>query len=738
VAERADRGRQKLLDDPGARAGYTAALFAGIALWWLGRWDLVAPLSPLELVLLFGVGNFCTTTVGIWWRRDRESKARLLAHVAAETGLVTIVIYATGWGPVLAIGYVFLVHSVVADAGARSWRALLACALAGIALGQLAIAVNVAPSLIEVSRMHGLAVLAALGLTSAVRVFGMTSEEKEHARRAVERNEHRLSALVQNASDVIVVIDRDRSFVYVSPAIERLLGAPAESYLGPGHPDLIHPEDLDLTRDVFIQALEHPREQFHTEVRVQHRNGSWLWMEASLVNLLDDPAVAGVVVNLHDVTDRRYQALHDMLTGLPNRVSLGERVRQSLDSGRSRDARWALVLFDLDGFREVNDTFGHQHGDKLLHAVGVRVSKLLRDGDVVARLGGDEFVVFGEVDDTSGALVVAARVLDALRQPFVIEGVELCVDASLGVVCAPEHGDHLDGLLVRADVAMYVAKSAHSGFELYDIDRDRSSVGRLAMAGELRRAIDGHELTLHYQPKVELATGRVIGAEALVRWEHPRHGLVPPDEFMPVAEQTGLIEPLCNYVLADALTECRRWSESGFDLRVAVNLSTRNLVNLSLADDVRRLLTDVGVPADVLDLEITESSLLADPVRAADVVQQLNALGVRIGIDDFGTGYSSLAHLRRLLVSEIKIDKSFVMAMAANTDDAIIVRSTIELAHGLGLRVVAEGIESKVVLDRLRALGCDVGQGYYLCRPIPGDQLMEWLASQRVPSVAPG
>ena len=334
------------------------------------------------------------------------------------------------------------------------------------------------------------------------------------------------------------------------------------------------------------------------------------------------------------------------------------------------------------------------------------------------------------MEDEAGVLAFAARVLDELRRPVAVEGMTLCVDASIGVVFVSDNDDDLDDLLARADVAMYVAKTTHSGCELYDMNRDQSSVGRTAMAGELRRALDGRELIVHYQPKVELATGRVIGAEALVRWQHPRHGLVLPDKFVPVAEQTGLIDALSRYVLAAALGECRRWREAGFDMGVAVNLSTRNLVDVSLPDDVRLLLAEAEIAPASLDLEITESALLADPLRAADVVRRLSALGVRIAIDDFGTGYSSLAHLRRLLVSEIKIDKSFVTTMAANADDAIIVRSTIELAHSLGLRVVAEGIESKVVCEQLRALGCDIGQGYYLGPPVASAELMDWLWDQ--------
>ena len=379
----------------------------------------------------------------------------------------------------------------------------------------------------------------------------------------------------------------------------------------------------------------------------------------------------------------------------------------------------------------MNDTFGHHNGDKLLREIGTRVSGMLGERDVVARLGGDEFAVLWEVEDEAGLLAFAARVLGELRRPVAIEDMTLCVDASIGVVFVTDNGDDLDELLARADVAMYVAKTTHSGCELYDTHRDQSSVGRTAMAGELRRALEGRELIVHYQPKVELATGRVIGAEALVRWQHPRHGLVLPDKFVPVAEQTGLIDALSRYVLTAALGECRQWREAGFDMSVAVNLSTRNLVDLSLPDDVRVLLAEAEIAPGSLDLEITESALLADPLRAADVVRRLSALGVRIAIDDFGTGYSSLAHLRRLLVSEIKIDKSFVVTMAANADDAIIVRSTIELAHSLGLRVVAEGIESKVVCDQLRALGCDIGQGYYLGRPVAGGELMDWLWEQR-------
>jgi diguanylate cyclase len=350
----------------------------------------------------------------------------------------------------------------------------------------------------------------------------------------------------------------------------------------------------------------------------------------------------------------------------------------------------------------------------------------------VARFSGDEFaLLLPGIDSVEDAEATAQRVLVTLQESFELASVEINVNASIGIAVHPLHGEDANKLIQRADVAMYVAKESHSGFEVYSTDCDGYSPARLALASELRQAIENEDLLVHYQPKVDIRTRRVVGVEALVRWIHPERGFMSPDEFIPLAEQTGLIQPLTTFVLRSALRQCRRWQEEGLDLDVSVNLSVRSLLDLHLPEGVSALLREFAVDPSRLVLEITESSIMADPIRAADVVDRLSDLGIGLAIDDFGTGYSSLAYLKRLPVSEIKIDKSFVMAMTSEDNDAVIVRSTVDLGRNLGLRVVAEGVETVEMFDELKKLGCDIAQGYLLSRPLPPDELTDWALEWR-------
>jgi diguanylate cyclase (GGDEF)-like protein len=424
----------------------------------------------------------------------------------------------------------------------------------------------------------------------------------------------------------------------------------------------------------------------------------------------------------------QYQALHDALTDLPNRVLFHDRVQQAIRASQRERSSVAVMIMDLDHFKEINDTLGHHNGDRLLQEVGLRLRGVLRESDTVARLGGDEFgILLPQVADTATATAVAVKVLKGLEDPLMVEGLALDVTASIGIAICPQHGEDVDVLLRRADVAMYVAKASHSGYEVYTVRRDRYSPGRLALAGELRRALREDELVLHYQPKAEMRSGRVAGVEALLRWRHPRRGLLPPDEFVPLAEHTGLMRPLTLHVLDAALGECRTLHDLGLPVAVSVNLSARNLSDLGLPDEVVRLLHKWDIDPRYLELEITETSLMADPARATDVLARLSARRLRLSIDDFGTGYSSLAFLRQLPVDEIKIDKSFVMNMLSDENDAVIVRSTIDLGRNLGLRVVAEGVETEEIWSRLALMGCDLAQGNYLAEPMAAEPLAAWL-----------
>jgi diguanylate cyclase (GGDEF)-like protein len=388
----------------------------------------------------------------------------------------------------------------------------------------------------------------------------------------------------------------------------------------------------------------------------------------------------------------------------------------------------AVMLLDVDGFKDVNDTLGHDIGDEVLKEIGPRLEGVTRDVDVVARLGGDEFAVLvAEIDGVETVGVVADRLLGAFAETFAVLDLRLHVDISVGVALFPADGTDAVALLGRADVAMYVAKGERSRIERYSVERDLHSRRRLELLGDLRGAIGGGQLTLHYQPVVELDTGHFVAVEALVRWEHPTLGRLPPIEFIPLAERTGLIGPLTEEVLGAAIAQTARWRAAGIHVRVGVNLSVRNLTDTELPGLVSRLLKDAGLGADCLDLEITESILMADPGRAMAVLEPLSDMGVRLAIDDFGTGYSSLAYLRQLPLSVLKIDRAFIGNMTTSDNDRIIVRSTIELAHNLGLEVIAEGVEDAPTAAALAALGCGLAQGYHFSRPVPAVELADRL-----------
>ncbi|HVE64240.1 MAG TPA: EAL domain-containing protein [Mycobacteriales bacterium] len=434
------------------------------------------------------------------------------------------------------------------------------------------------------------------------------------------------------------------------------------------------------------------------------------------------------------VTRLRQEALHDALTGLPNRTLFHHRVAEAVTAARDVSGQLAVMIMDLDRFKEVNDTLGHHNGDLLLQEIGRRLVSSLGVGTTIARLGGDEFAVLVPVvADEWDAMATANQVQSSLERPFKLEALSLDVSASIGVAIFPNHGDDPETLLQRADVAMYAAKAGTHSIETYAPESDQYSPRRLALIGELRRAIETDELALYFQPKADLPTGRVVGVEALLRWHHPQHGLLPPDEFIPLAEHTGLIRTLTQWVLRGALQQCAAWQRTGLALTMAVNISARNLLDPDLPDDVNRLLAQVGVDPALLVLEITESSVMSDPARTIGVLQRLAGMGVTISVDDFGTGYSSLAYLSRLPVQEIKIDKSFVLDMLHDRNDAVIVQTIVDLGANLGLRVVAEGVEDATTWERLTELGCAQAQGYHLSRPVPAGVLSTWLAERPPP-----
>ena len=415
-----------------------------------------------------------------------------------------------------------------------------------------------------------------------------------------------------------------------------------------------------------------------------------------------------------------HQAMHDGLTGLANRINFHAGVDRAIAEATGSD-HVGLILVDLDRFKEINDTLGHRTGDRLLRLIGPRLRQRLRGQDaLLARLGGDEFAVLLRAVDSVDVLhAVAVELRDALAEPFTIDGIKLELQGSIGLAAYPEHGHDSHSLLRCADVAMYDAKHHGKGLMVYDVEADAHTPQRLAMMTELGMAIREDQLVLHYQPQFGLADDSLVGYEALLRWQHPEHGLVPPSEFVPLAEMSELIRSLTLWVLDSALAQLCRWIAQGREVSVAVNLSARNLIDSSLPDVLAQLLLKHGIDGRHLELEITESAIIGDPQRALDVMQRIAALGIRFAVDDFGKGYSSLAYLKRLPIQTIKIDRSFISDMLSSEHDAIIVRSTISLAHGLGLKVVAEGVEDAMILQSLKVLRCDLAQGFHLGRPAP-------------------
>ncbi|MEO8628665.1 MAG: EAL domain-containing protein [Betaproteobacteria bacterium] len=426
-----------------------------------------------------------------------------------------------------------------------------------------------------------------------------------------------------------------------------------------------------------------------------------------------------------------HDSLHDALTGLPNRTLLSDRFEQALRRGRREGSLTGLLLIDLDRFKEVNDTLGHQCGDRLLVQIGMRLTGALREVDTIARLGGDEFaVLLPSVEDMDAVLEVARRLRTALTQAFDIDDVEIEIEASIGAVISGQQGDDPATLMRHADIAMYEAKRKGLGIGPYDAAIDGPSPERLSLLGELRRGIARGELFLHYQPKVDLNNGQVTGVEALVRWQHPQRGLVRPDEFIPFAEQTGLIGPLTSCVLNLALAQSKAWADASHRIPVAVNISARTLLDDTLVNQVSGLLAHYGLPAQMLELELTESAIMLEPIRAKSVLGQLHALGVRIALDDFGVGYTSLAQLKTLPIDEMKIDKSFVLTMQKDRSNALIVRGVIDLGHNLGMSIVAEGVETAEALVALTEYGCDTAQGYHLCRPQSAAAFLSWFCER--------
>jgi diguanylate cyclase (GGDEF)-like protein/PAS domain S-box-containing protein len=544
--------------------------------------------------------------------------------------------------------------------------------------------------------------------------------------RALRKSEARFGWLVMNSSDLIMAVDASRKIDYVSPSVKRLLGAGDGRLLGARLADLAHPEDAGTIEGLLNRAMRSPGERVSAEWRLRQGDGTWLPVETVATSGVIDGDAPGVVLNTRDLQERKaleqkltFQAFHDPLTRLANRSLFRERVEHALERRQSGDI--AVLFIDLDNFKTINDSLGHAAGDHVLVETAHRLRSALRAEDTAARLGGDEFGVLLEDADVTASARVAERIRSALGVPFWVVGQEVYISASIGIATR-EPGDTAIELLRNADVAMYTAKTkGKARFEIFEAGMHDAVVARLGLEAELRRALERQEFVVHYQPIVKLESGEVIGAEALVRWQHPTRGLVPPLEFIPLAEETGLIVPLGAWILRQACRQLAEWQRlrgGGDPFVMNVNLSSRQLVREAIADEVAAAIDESGIRASWLVLEVTETVLMADPVVAATALGHIRDLGVRVALDDFGSGYSSLSHLRRFPIDIVKIDKSFVDDVAADGVESAIARSIIDLGRAMQIDTVAEGIEADEQAEALRALGCEYGQGYYFARPL--------------------
>jgi diguanylate cyclase (GGDEF)-like protein/PAS domain S-box-containing protein len=559
------------------------------------------------------------------------------------------------------------------------------------------------------------------------------------------RREARFRSLVQNSSDVVAVIDAETRITYESDAVKRVLGHDPAQRIGRSFADLTHPEDAALFRALVSGLLAASGTEQAAEFRLRHADGSWRWVDAICLNMSHDAAVGGVLLNYRDVTERKrlegqlqHEAFHDSLTGLSNRALFSDRVTHAL-SRASRDSatRLAVLFVDLDDFKVVNDSLGHAAGDELLTLVAERIRACLRRADTPARLGGDEFGILLEEASHETAAEIADRILSALSQPFALAARQLFVGASIGIAMgsdgrgAPAECETADELLRNADAAMYTAKSHGKGrYEFYEVEMHASALRRLEVRGRMESSLEAGDFVLCYQPIVELVSNEIVGVEALVRWRQPDGRLAPPAEFIPLAEETGLIVALGTWVLEESLRQAAEWRRMfpGHHLRMAVNVSPRQLQEPGLAVLTRNALAASGFPPHDLVVELTESALLHVGDPASATIEQLKQLGVRISLDDFGTGYSSLSHLRNFPIDTLKIDHSFVEGIdGVQQDERALVRSIIRLAHSLRLETVAEGIERPAQLVQLRALGCRFGQGFLFSEPIESAAMSDLL-----------
>ena len=855
---------RRLLSGESRGTHFAEMLFMGplaaLAIVVLQQFHLVSP-TPIWLIpVILVAGQLASTATGFWWDRS-HTRFRLHTRIATQIILVTAVIYATGWGPALAVGLVLVGQESMALTGLSSYRVVLGWTFVCLAIGEVMVGLRWVPTMLPLPAAHGLAVLGAIGIAFSYRSLQSAMTEVEKAASLTERGERRFRALVQSSSDLVFSMDRSMAVTYASPSSTQVLGYDPQELLGALTGDLIHPDDVDQLRSVVAQTTETPGSATEISFRVLRRSGSWVWLEGLATNLFDDPDVEAMVINAKDVTERRtrferetaisvlgrdvlrattlqtaltsatdaittilhprscritivedppdgddrpdafaapappvddgiaqgetprlrlpvgdperplahievfqdepigrddeqfvealagivfsatvrfqaedairHQAMHDPLTGLSNRLLFNDRLEQALARRTRTGGCVGVMIVDLDGFKNVNDSLGHLVGDALLVSVADRFRSRLRGTDTIARLGGDEFAILVETLDTADqAGTVAQRVLDALVEPLQLPGQEVAIGASVGIALTNDD-TRADRLLSDADAAMYQAKREGKGcYRVFRDDMHAAAVERMNLDQDLRAAIRDRSLSVYYQPIIDTRSGEVISFEALSRWRHPTRGFISPDTFIPLAEESGLIIELGRAVLEEACRQTQRWHAGGLGKRpsISVNASRLQLAHPLFIEHVTEALEAAELESNALIVEVTESVLASESGHIIGTLDALRDLGVRVAIDDFGTGYSSFAALADLPIDILKIDKRFVDNLVSDDQGRGFVNAIMQLATTLHLDTTAEGVELPAQRDALIQMGCTHIQGYLFSPPMPADETYAYLA----------
>jgi diguanylate cyclase (GGDEF)-like protein/PAS domain S-box-containing protein len=642
---------------------------------------------------------------------------RIFTHTFAGLAIMTLLVFAAAWVG----GDVFLLRKIRALVGASR----------RLAQGDLSARSGLAHGHDEIGEL-------AHAFDETATALSIRGAELAHAMESLRDNEERFRSLVETTSDWIWELDARGMYTYASPKVSELLGYAPEEVVGKSPFDFMQPDEAArISREFAEIAMAHRPFERMENVNI-HKDGSQVVLETSGVPIFDrDGKLAGYRGIDRDITERvrahaklHYLAYHDELTDLPNRALLLDRLRQGLIETARQDRGVAAVCLDLRDFKNVNDTLGHEIGNRLLQAVAERLQTCVRPGDTVARLGGDKFgLMLADVSHHEDVTRVMQKIREDFAQPLCVDDQELHLSMTFGISLYPSDGTDAESLLKNADIAMYRARERGDDCQYYSADMTASAAERLALENDLRRALERHELLLHYQPQVSLASGAITGIEALIRWRHPMHGMISPAKFIPLAEQTGLILAIGEWVLRQACVQARAWQTAGWPLRVAVNLSARQFRQPGLDTLIRAVLEETGLDPGRLDIELTESIIVHDPAAVSAILTGLEKLGVRTSIDDFGTGYSSLSYLKRFSIDVLKIDQVFVRDIVTDPDDAAIVQAIITMAHALGIQTIAEGVETREQLAFLRKNGCDAMQGYYFSRPAPADDITRLLES---------